>query len=75
MRELLLNWYRVNNGNPLDDQRFYDIVIESVDNKIDQSTFEDVLREVKENISDEEIEEIVFRYEDLHCFLKYFNSK
>ena len=75
MRELIFNWYNINDGHPLDDRRFYDIVIESVENKIELSTFEDALRDVNEHLSDEEIRDVYSRYEDLRCLLNYYNSQ
>ena len=74
MREQIVAWYNYNNDHPLDDNRFYDIVIASLGNKLGQETFEDALRDANEGILEEEIESIFIRYETLYDFLSYYND-
>ena len=74
MREQIVAWYNYNNGHPLDDNRFYDIVISSLGNKLEQSTFENALHDANEDIHDEEIERVYMRYETLYDFLLYYNN-
>lgn len=72
MREQIELWYRNNNGHPLDDNRFYDIVISSIGNKVEQSTFENAIRDVNENVLSEDIDTIYMRYECLYDFIVYY---
>ncbi len=74
MREQIVTWYTLNNDHPLDDNRFYDIVISSLGNKIEQSTFENALHDVNENILDDEIDRVYMRYETLYDFLSYYSN-
>ena len=75
MKEQIKRWFMLNNGHVCDDQRFYDIVISSVDNKVEYKTFEEAIRECKEDITDRQINDIYIRYEDLWNFLKYYLAK
>lgn len=75
MRERIASWFRINNNHPLDDNRFYDIVIDSIDNKIELSTFENGIRDVNEEIEENEINDIYMRYELLHSFILYYMRK
>ena len=72
MRERITRWFRNNNNHPLDYNSFYDIVIDSIDNKIEQSTFENAIRDVNEEIEEDEINDIYMRYELLHSFILYY---
>ncbi len=74
MREEIVSWYIQDNGHPIDDYRFYDIVISSLGNKLEQSTFDNALRDANENILDEEIDRVYIRYETLYDFLLYYNN-
>lgn len=75
MKEQIKRWFMLNNGHVCDDQRFYDIVISSVDNKVEYETFEEAIRECKEDITDRQINDIYIRYEDLWNFLIYYLAK
>lgn len=72
MRERITRWFRNNNNHPLDDNSFYDIVIDSIENKIEQSTFENAIRDVNEDIAEDDINDIYMRYELLHSFISYY---
>lgn len=74
MREQIEQWYRNNNGHTLDDYRFYDIVISSIGNKVEQSTFENAIRDVNIDVPDEDIETIYKRYESLYDFIVYYRK-
>lgn len=66
MKSRIENWYVKNNGHPNDHAEFYGIVIDSIDNKIDNSVFESAIGDV--NKADEEYR----RYEDLRdCLIEY----
>ncbi|MBQ6037561.1 MAG: hypothetical protein IJL37_02690 [Bacteroidaceae bacterium] len=75
MKELIKNWFRLNNNHPEDDNRFYEIVIQSIDNKIGKDVFEAALREVSPEVADDEISAVYCRYEDIRCFLVYYVKK
>lgn len=70
MEKLIRNWYELNNSHPCDDRRFYDIVIQSIDTKIDLDTFIKALPDVNE----EEVENIFMEYENYHDFLSYLKE-
>ena len=75
MKEQIKRWFMLNNGHVCDDQRFYDIVISSVDNKVEYKTFEEAIRECKEDVTDSQINDIYKRYVDLRGGLIYYTSK
>lgn len=72
MRERITRWFRNNNNHPLDEDSFFDIVIDSIHNKIEQPTFENALRDVDENIAEDDINKIYMRYELLYSFFLYY---
>lgn len=72
MGERISRWFRNYNHHPLDDNLFYEIVIDSIDNKIELSIFENALREVNKEIEDDVINDIYIRYELLHSFFLYY---
>ena len=72
MRERITKWFKNNNNHPLDDNGFYEIVIDSIENKIEQSTFENAIRDVNEDIAEDDINDIYMRYELLHSFILYY---
>lgn len=72
MRERITRWFRNNNNHPLDDMEFFNIVIDSINNRIEQTTFENALRDANENIEEDQINDIYMRYELLHSFLLYY---
>lgn len=74
MKEQIKNWCRHNNNHECDHQLFYDIVINSLDEKIDEDTFDEALREGKPEIKEDEISKIYARYEDLRSLLSYYLS-
>lgn len=75
MEEQIKNWYRNNNNHDLDDRLFYDIVIASVDEKIEHDVFDTALREVAHDITEDEVSSIYLRYEDLRNLLVYYLEK
>ena len=79
MKEQIKAWLtiksEVGHNNESDDQRFYDIVLASSENKIDYSVFEEALKESKTDITDSQISIIYKRYEDIMSFLHYYKKK
>ena len=72
MRERITRWFRNNNNHPLDDESFFDIVIDSLNNKIEQSTFEYALRDVNKDIAEDNINIVYMRYELLYSFFLHY---
>ena len=72
MRERITRWFRNNNNHPLVDMEFFNIFIDSINNRIEQTTFENALRDANENIEEDQINDIYMRYELLHSFLLYY---
>lgn len=75
MEEQIKNWYRNNNNHDLDDRLFYDIVIASVDEKIEHDVFYAALHEVNPDITEDEMSSIYSRYEDLRSLLVYYSEQ
>lgn len=75
MEEQIKNWYRNNNNHDLDDRLFYDIVIASVNDKIEHDVFDTALREVAHDITEDEVSSIYSRYEDLRSLLVYYSEQ
>ena len=75
MKERIRNWYIMNNGHPLDDERFFDIVIDSVTDKICIEVFQEALTEVNPEITEEEISKRYDQYELLWTFLNYYLTR
>lgn len=70
MNSRIKNWYDISNQHPNDNDVFYDIVIDSLDCKIDLCEFEEVIR--NENLACC----VYNRYEDLrNCVLLYRKQK
>lgn len=66
MKSRIENWYVKNNGHPNDHTEFYGIVIDSIDNKIDNSVFESAIGDVNKAA------EVYRRYEYLRdCLIEY----
>lgn len=66
MKEKIKNWYNLNNQHPNDNDMFYDIVINSLDSKIDFDEFEEAIVDVNSAYC------VYKRYEDLrNCVLLY----
>ena len=59
MKDKIKNWFLLNNNHPCDDNRFYDIVISSVDGKVESGVFENSIKEVKSDISEKQITETI----------------
>lgn len=75
MRELIRGWFNINNGHPNDDERFYEIVKNSIEYKVEIEVFTEVLREIRQEITDDEIARIYCRYEDLrNCLIYYIRN-
>ena len=71
MEEQIYNWYRTNNNHACDNSRFFDIVIASENAVIDRACFERALRRVDESVSDDTIDDVYRKYQDLREFLLY----
>lgn len=75
MEQQIIDWYRLNNNHPADNERFFRIVLDSVDAAIDRDTFERALRGVNQDITDEDIDRIFFKYQNLREFLLYLDER
>lgn len=75
MKERIKNWYGMNNGHLLDNERFFDIVIDSMTGKISDEDFREAIMEVDSEIKEDDISEIYKRYEELRTFLKYYLTR
>lgn len=63
----LKNWSLNNNGHPKDDERLYEIVMSTLNEKISENDF---LKIVKKRPKTS-----YRRYEDLRCFAKFLSKK
>ena len=72
MKERIKNWYGMNNNHSLDDERFFDIVIDSITDKISIEIFREAIMEVNPKITEDEFISIYCRYEELRTFLTYY---
>ena len=70
MRDMIQNWLTIGINNPQDDERLYEIVMKSSENKADLQDFIDANESLGEKF---DADEIYKRYEDLYCFMKYYN--
>ncbi len=68
-KELIQHWYELNNNHPCDDERFYDIVLKSKEEKISLDIFEAVIG------NNENAVNVYKRYEDLRNFLSFIHKK
>ncbi len=68
-RNIIQSWYEENNHHPQDDERFYEIVLESKDEKISLDIFEAVIG------NNENAVNVYKRYEDLRNFLSFIHKK
>lgn len=69
--EQIKSWSTINNNHPCDDNRFFDIVIASVDQKVTQSEFESALEgQVKESYASD----YYSKYEMLINFMMYLRN-
>lgn len=71
LKELVKNWLSIGAKHPYDDERLYEIVIQSYPQKIDIELFEEVCENVN---SSEEAVSIYKRYEDLYGFLTFLKK-
>ena len=62
----------MNNNHSLDDERFFDIVIDSITDKISIEIFREAIMEVNPTITEDEFFSIYCRYEELRTFLTYY---
>ena len=67
MKEKIENWYSIGRKNPSDDERFYEIVVETRLNKLDDSVFEEALSDTDPDV----VNQIYLRYEDLWHFMSF----
>lgn len=72
MKERIKSWYVMDNNHPLDNERFFDIVIDSMTEKISIEVFREALTEVNSDITEDEIFTVYNRYERLWTFLNYY---
>ena len=70
MKERIRSWYVMDNNHPLDNERFFDIVIDSIMDKIGVEVFREALMEVNPEITEDKILTIYNRYEMLWTFVK-----
>ena len=75
MKERIRSWYVMDNNHPLDNERFFDIVIDSIMDKIGVEVFREALMEVNPEITEDKILTIYNRYEMLWTFLKYYITR
>ena len=71
MRDLIQKWLTIGVKNPQDDERLYDIVIKSSENKADLQDFVDANNSLGEKF---DVDELYHRYEDLYCFMKSYQK-
>ena len=68
MRSLIQQCYCFGGKHPLDDEKFYELIVKSCNKKLDIQDFKDALKDKKD---DSEIDDIYHRYEDLFGFYVY----
>lgn len=73
MEEYIKNWFRMNNNHPEDNERFFDIVIDSEKDAVERDVFEEAMRQINENVSEEEVDNAFCKYQDLREFLLYLH--
>lgn len=71
MRELIQQCYCFGGKHPLDDEKFYKLIVKSCNKKLDIQDFIDALKDEKD---DSEIDDIYHRYEDLLGFYVYIKG-
>ena len=69
---MIQNWLTIGTTHSSDDVRFYNIVINSYPNKIDDQVFVDACNAVKKAHVDPD--EVYSRYEDLYFFMKHLKK-
>lgn len=88
IKNLILGWANANNGHPCDNDRFYEIVMKSENNKLSELQFIETLQNKYDEENEREPEgqetnemdsegivKYYQRYEDLWCFLKYLRKQ
>lgn len=75
MKERIKNWYGMKNGHPVDDKRFFDIVIDSMTGKISIEVFREAIMDVNSEITEDEVITIYNRYELVRTFLNYYLTR
>lgn len=71
MRNLIQQCYCLGGIHPLDDEKFYELIVKSCNKKLDMQDFIDALKDKKD---DSEIDDIYRRYEDLLGFYAYLKG-
>ena len=71
MRSLIQQCYCFGGKHPLDDEKFYELIVKSCNKKLDMQHFIDALKDIKD---DSEIDDIYHRYEDLFGFYVYLKG-
>lgn len=64
------DWSEIQNGHPLDEQMFYDIVIDTLENQLDEESFLQAITD-----QDIDVTNVYKRYEDLRNCLLYYRTK
>jgi hypothetical protein len=67
-KERLKEFVEINNGHACDDNMFYEIVFETIENRLEESDFHEVM-------NDENFNRYFPRYEDLISFAKYMQER
>ena len=67
MRQEIQNWLSIGTTHSLDDDRFYDIVINSYPNRIKKQVFVDAYNNAGNAQID--LDKVYSRYEDLYSFM------
>ena len=71
MRNLIQQCYCLGGIHPLDDEKFYELIVKSCNKKLDMQDFIDALKDKKDDF---EIDDIYRRYEDLLGFYAYLKG-
>ena len=70
------DWSEIQNGHPLDEQRFYDIVIDTLENQLDEESFLQAITDQGIDVTqDIDVTNVYKRYEDLRNCLLYYRTK
>ena len=67
-KERLRQFVEINNGHTCEDQIFYEIVFETIENRLEESDFHEVM-------NDESFDIYFSRYEDLRSFAIYMQGR
>lgn len=68
--ERIKDWSEIQNRPPVNDQMFYDIVIDTLENQLDEESFLQAITD-----QDIDVTNVYKRYEDLRNCLLYYRTK